>query len=52
MSEYVAGQRVVHIPTGQTGVVVRVYADGLLVEVGRGAYLRYPMNEWEREEKR
>jgi hypothetical protein len=40
------GDKVVHIETGTTGVVVTVDEDGLLVRVGRGAYLRYPMSEW------
>ena len=55
MSEtYAVGSRVEHIPSGLRGVVVRVYEDGargvlaLLVEVGRGDYRRWPLNEWRR----
>jgi len=46
------GDRVVHVPSGLRGVVVRVYEDALLVEVGRGDYRRWPLAEWKKEEGR
>ena len=50
MSEFLVGARVRHIPSGLTGVAVRVYDDALLVEVGRGDYRRWPMVEWKKED--
>jgi preprotein translocase subunit YajC len=49
VSEYAVGSRVVHIPTGQAGVVVKVYEDGLLVRVGVNDWLRFPMDQWKGE---
>ena len=43
---YHIGDRVEHIASGLRGIVVRVYDDGLLVEVGRGDYRRWPLEEW------
>ena len=42
------GDRVEHITSGLRGVVVRVYEDALLVEVGRGDYRRWPLEQWRR----
>ena len=50
-SGYAVGSRVQHIPSGRVGVVARVYDDGLLVEVGRGDYRRWPLAEWKKEER-
>lgn len=43
---YQAGDGIEHIASGLRGVVVRIYDDGLLVEVGRGDYRRWPLAEW------
>ena len=42
---FTVGSRVVHIPTGQAGVVVRVYADRVLVEDSQGDYRYWPLAE-------
>lgn len=47
-SAFRVGDKVVHIETGTTGVVVKVYEDGLLVEVGKNDYMRFASNEWRR----
>ena len=48
---FTRGDKVRYIPTGQIGVVVKVYdnADGVspLVEIGPGDYLRMPLEDWE-----
>ena len=53
--EYAKGQRVRYLPTGQSGVVVKVYkseklGDSLLVDLGPGDYLTMPVEDWERVE--
>ena len=44
-SAFEVGFRVVHTPTGQAGVVVRVYADRVLVEDSQGDYRYWPLAE-------
>jgi preprotein translocase subunit YajC len=48
-STFRVGDKVVHIETGTTGVVVKVYEDGLLVRVGVNDWLRFPMDQWKGE---
>lgn len=45
-STFRVGDKVQHVPSGRVGVVVKVYEDGLLVEVGKNDYMRFASNEW------